>query len=164
MPLLQFPVTHTKQLSAMAFDYGTQKIGVAFGQSLTGTAQPIAVLKANNGIPDWEAVAQLILKWQPQVFVVGLPYNMDGTESELVPRAIKFGNRLNGRFNLPCFGIDERLSTREAREHMDAQGIQSGHSKKRAAISDSTDAIAARIILENWFAEWRTRSESGTNL
>lgn len=144
----------------MAFDYGTQKIGVAFGQSLTGTAQPIAVLKANSGIPDWDAVAQLILKWQPEVFVVGLPYNMDGTESELMPRAIKFGNRLNGRFNLPCYGIDERLSTREAREHMDAQGNKSTNARKRAAIDD----VAARIILENWFAEWRTRRETGENL
>ena len=159
MPLLQFPVTHTNQLSAMAFDYGTQKIGVAFGQSLAGSAQAIAVLKANSGVPDWDAVAQLVLEWQPQIFVVGLPYNMDGTESELLPRAIKFGNRLNGRFNLPCYGIDERLSTREAREHMDAQGIKSAHAKKRAAIDD----IAARIILENWFAEWRTRSESSEN-
>lgn len=130
MPLLQFPVAYTNQLSAMAFDYGTQKIGVAFGQSLTGAAQEIGVLKANSGIPDWDAVAQLVLQWQPQVFVIGLPFNMDGTESELLARAIKFGNRLNGRFNLPCYGIDERLSTREAREHMNSHGIKSAQAKK----------------------------------
>lgn len=137
----------------MAFDFGTQKIGVAYGQSLTGTAQAIAVLKAKDGIPDWDEIAGLIEKWQPQIFVVGVPYNMDGTDSALVPRAIKFGNRLHGRFNLPCFGIDERLSSREARDQVDARGDKSGYTKKRAAIDD----IAAQIILENWFAEWRAR-------
>lgn len=151
MTLPQFPAKNTNQVAAMAFDYGTQKIGVAYGQSLTGTAQAIAVLKAKDGIPDWDAIADLIEKWQPQVFVVGLPYNMDGTDSALVPRAIKFANRLNGRFNLPCFGIDERLSTREAREHAEAHGNNFNSAKKRAAVDD----IAAQIILENWFAEWR---------
>lgn len=169
-----FPATDTTALSAMAFDYGTQKIGVAYGQSLTGTAQAIAVLKANDGIPDWDAIASLISQWQPQVFVVGLPYNMDGTDSELLPRAIKFGNRLNGRFNLPCFGIDERLSTREARAQVEGRGIEGG--KKSGGVKKSAasiyapgdyvhvDAIAAQIILENWFSEWRTRIRSGLSL
>lgn len=166
MTLPQFPATDTTPLAAMAFDYGTQKIGVAYGQSLTGSAQAIAVLKASDGIPDWDAVASLIRQWQPQVFVVGLPYNMDGTDSELLPRAIKFANRLNGRFNLPCFGIDERLSTREARARMDARGVEggkkSGGAKKSPGINQAhVDAIAAQIILENWFSEWQTRIRSG---
>lgn len=162
MTLPQFPATHSSTLAALGFDYGTQRIGVAFGQSLTGTAQGIAVLKATDGIPDWDEIAGLIRQWQPQVFVVGLPYNMDGSDSELLPRAIKFANRLNGRFNLPAFGIDERLSSREARAQLEERssekrtGPGNKSQKKRAAIDD----IAAQIILENWFSEWRARQQS----
>jgi len=139
------PASHEQAISALSFDFGTQRIGVAHGQSISGSAEPVAVLKAKDGIPDWEQIAKLIEEWQPDVFVVGLPYNMDGTESELLRRAIKFGNRLNGRFNKPVYGMDERLSSKEAIE----QVIDSPGNNKETAI----DHIAAQIILENWFAE-----------
>lgn len=137
---------NSKPLSALAFDYGTQRIGVAFGQSLTGTAKPIRILKAKDGIPDWSEIESLIDEWSPDLFVVGLPYNLDGSESALLLRAVKFANRLNGRFNKPCYGMDERLSSQEA-----AEQVLEGNSgtKKRTAIDD----IAAQIILRNWFAE-----------
>ncbi|MSR10681.1 MAG: Holliday junction resolvase RuvX [Gammaproteobacteria bacterium] len=159
MTLPQFPTISDAPLAALAFDYGTQRIGVAYGQSLTGTAQPVAVLKAIDGIPVWDEIAALIRQWQPQVFVIGMPYNMDGSDSEILPRAIKFANRLHGRFNLPSFGIDERLSSREARTQLEerAGAGRTGNSgpKKKAAI----DAIAAQIILKNWFSEWQLRQQ-----
>ncbi len=159
MTLPQFPTISDTPLAALAFDYGTQRIGVAYGQSLTGTAQPVAVLKAIDGIPVWDEIAALIRQWQPQVFVIGMPYNMDGSDSEILPRAIKFANRLHGRFNLPSFGIDERLSSREARTQLEARAgagrTRNSSPKKKAAI----DAIAAQIILENWFSEWQLRQQ-----
>ena len=133
-------------ISALGFDYGTQCIGVAFGQSLTGTAQAVCVLKARDGIPDWAQIEALIAEWKPNLFVVGIPYNIDGSESELMVRAIKFANRLNGRFHKPSYGMDERLSSAEAAEQV--LELNRG-AKKRAAIDD----IAAQIILENWFSE-----------
>lgn len=148
MSLPQFPsnTEQSKPFSAMAFDFGTQRIGVACGQSITGSAQAVAVLKAKDGIPDWNQIAKLLEQWQPNVFVVGLPYNMDGTESELLQRAIKFANRLHGRFHKPVFGMDERLSSKAAIEQVfDSPG---GASKETAI-----DHIAAQIILENWFSE-----------
>lgn len=147
-PLATFPAYAADTLAALAFDYGTQRIGVAYGQNLSGTAQGIKILRARDGIPDWQEIQSLINEWQPNVFVVGLPYHMDGTESPLLVRAVKFANRLNGRFNLPSYGIDERLSSIEARE---AEGSYGG--REAPAIDD----IAARIILENWFAELRRR-------
>lgn len=147
-PITLVPRDTSTHLAALAFDYGTQRIGVAYGQSLTGTARGVKILKARDGIPNWDEIAGLIAEWQPDAFVVGLPFNMDGTESELLQRAIKFANRLNGRFNLPCYGMDERLSSREARQVHESG---SGASKGTAAIDD----LAAGIILENWFAEWR---------
>lgn len=150
MSLQSFPTDRTKPIAALAFDYGTQRIGVAFGQSVSGTAQAVCVLKAQDGIPNWDQIEKLIEDWQPDVFVVGLPYNLDGTESELLTRAVKFANRLNGRFQIPSFGMDERLSSKAAIE----QVVEDGNINKKSAIDD----IAAQIILQNWFNELGTDS------
>jgi|TARA_B110000483_G_scaffold241813_1_gene325812 putative Holliday junction resolvase len=138
-------------LSALAFDYGTQRIGVAFGQSLTGTARAIKVIKARDGVPNWRDIESLITEWNPDIFVVGLPFNLDGSESKFSVRATKFGNRLHGRFGKPCYGMDERLSSKEAVEIV---ASENNYGKKKAAIDD----IAAQIILENWFNEYRDLS------
>ena len=150
MTLESFPADDGKPVSALAFDYGTQRIGVAYGQSLSATAEPVTVLKARDGVPKWEQIAALIAEWQPDLFVVGLPYNLDGSDSELLKRANKFANRLNGRFHKPSYGMDERLSSKAAIEKV---VDENGGAKKRAAIDD----IAAQIILENWFAELNLR-------
>ncbi len=146
MILDSFP-NNDQALSALGFDYGTQRIGVAFGQSLTGTARAVCVLKASDGIPEWKRIESLIEEWKPDIFVVGLPYNLDGTESELMPGTVKFANRLNGRFNKPSYGMDERLSSIAAAEQVLEENRGA---KKRAPIDD----IAAQIILENWFSEF----------
>src|SRR5210317_2601552 len=133
MALESFPSQITKPLAALSFDFGTQRIGVAFGQSISGTARPVCVLKANDGIPDWEQVGSVVAEWSPDVLVVGLPYNLDGTESELLKRAVKFGNRLNGRFHKPCYGMDERLSSRAAIEQVMEE---TGSMNKKSGIDD----------------------------
>lgn len=150
MSLALLPEKIGVALSALAFDYGTQRIGVAFGQSLTGTAQAIKVIKAKDGIPNWQEIEGLITEWKPDIFVVGLPYNLDGSESKLSIRATKFGNRLHGRFGKLCFGMDERLSSIEAIEMV---STENGYGKKKAAIDD----VAAQIILQNWFNEYRNQ-------
>jgi putative Holliday junction resolvase len=146
MALASFPDTVSTPIKALGFDYGTQKIGVAYGQSLTGTASAVGILKAKDGIPDWTQIERLLEEWKPDVVVVGLPFNLDGSDSELLVRATKFGNRIHGRFGLPCFGIDERLSSIEARQIMLED---QSRTNKKAAIDD----IAAKLILENWFSE-----------
>jgi putative holliday junction resolvase len=135
-----YPQRHIKPLSALAFDFGTKRIGVAYGQSLTGTAQALGIITATDGIPDWNALEKVVAEWKPDVFVVGLPYNMDDSESELLLRARKFGKRLEGRLHKPCFGIDERLTSFEARGEL-----------LRGEASGAVDALAARLILEAWF-------------
>lgn len=150
MSIDSFPKDQSIPVAALAFDYGTQRIGVAYGQSVSGTAQAVCVLKAKDGIPNWDEIEALIAEWKPSVFVVGMPYNLDGSDSELLKRAIKFSNRLNGRFNKPCYGMDERLSSKEAIEMMvEENDGQMKH--KKTAIDD----IAAQIILENWFNEFK---------
>ncbi|MDO3383174.1 Holliday junction resolvase RuvX [Gilvimarinus algae] len=137
----------------LAFDYGTSRIGVATGQTATGSASALGELRARDGTPDWNDIKKLLDEWQPELVLVGLPLNMDGSDSDFAQRARKFANRLHGRFGVAIQMVDERLSSFEAKqEHRAAGG--SGHYK-----SDPVDAIAARLILETWFSERSTRSE-----
>lgn len=129
----------------LAFDFGTNSIGCAVGQSITETAQGLTAFKAQDGIPNWEIIAAVIKEWQPQLLVVGLPLNMDGTEQPLTARAKKFANRLQGRFGLPVELHDERLTTTEARSEIFARG---GY---KALKKGKIDSISACLILESWF-------------
>lgn len=130
----------------LAFDFGTKSIGVAIGQDITRTARPLTAFKAQEGIPDWRQVEKLLAEWQPDLVVVGLPLNMDGTEQPLTARARKFANRLHGRFGVQIALHDERLSTVEARAGLFERG------GFRALDKGSVDAESAVIILESWFA------------
>ncbi len=121
----------------MAFDFGTQRIGIAVGQKITGTATPVAVVKAKDGKPEWQVIDRLMEEWKPTVLVVGLPINMDGTDSDMSEAATRFSRRLHGRYGLRIELVDERLSTFEAREFKNPGQL---------------DAIAAKLILETWLA------------
>ncbi|MFL2840249.1 MAG: Holliday junction resolvase RuvX [Pseudohongiellaceae bacterium] len=140
-------------LTALAFDYGTKKIGVAVGQSITKTASPLAVLPARDGIPDWSTIEKLVKEWQPSVFIVGMPFNMDGSTNNMTERVQKFVQRLSVRFNIPCYSFDERLSSREAKDIR--KNIANAHGKTYNH-RDAIDSIAAQLILENWFASSAT--------
>ena len=137
--------SHSGQI--LAFDYGEKRIGVAIGQAVTGTANPIDALAARNGEPDWQRVEALLSEWQPAFVVVGLPLNMDDTEQLLTKRAKKFANRVHGRFGIEVKLIDERLSSVAAREELFAQEGYRGLQKH------SIDSLAACHILETRFRE-----------
>ena len=128
----------------LAFDYGTQNIGVASGQTITRSANPQTPLKAKDGIPDWNQIEKLLKEWQPDLVLVGLPLNMDDTESELSARARKFANRLHGRFGGKVEMVDERLSSFEAKSEVMERGGSRNYKK------NPVDSIAARVILESW--------------
>ena len=132
-------------ITALAFDFGTKSIGCAVGQSITGTAQSLPAFKVQDGIPNWGAIEKCLKEWKPDVVVVGLPLNMDGTEQDLTLRARKFANRLQGRFGVNVQLQDERLTTTEARsEIFDRGGF-------RALKKGKVDGISACLILESWF-------------
>lgn len=136
-----------ESISVLAFDFGTRWIGAAVGQSLLGSATALPSLKAKDGIPDWAALERLIKEWRPDLLVVGLPLNMDGSESEISARARKFGNRLHGRFGLPVAFGDERLSSFEAKGDI----LEQRHTK--AFKQENVDSRSAVIILESWFRQ-----------
>lgn len=132
--------------TVLAFDYGIKSIGVAVGQSVTGTASPLPALKAVDGIPDWNVIALAIDEWQPDALLVGLPLNMDGTEQEITQRAIKFTKRLKGRFGKQVFTYDERLSTVDAKQRL----FELGGFKKLT--KEKVDSVSACLIYETWFS------------
>lgn len=132
----------------LGFDYGTRQIGVAVGQTLTGSANPLRELRARDGIPDWDQIGALLKEWQPDALIVGLPLNMDGSPSEMSARAEKFARRLHGRFQLPVHCVDERLSTFEAKQTL----RDSGRGAPTSYRDNPVDSLAAALLLETWLA------------
>ena len=98
----------TSTYTCLGFDFGTKRIGIAVGQSLTGTASALTTLNTLQGKPDWDAISALIKEWQPDRLIVGLPVNKDGSLHEISKAAQRFGNRLNGRYNLYLPGHCQR--------------------------------------------------------
>jgi putative Holliday junction resolvase len=128
----------------MAFDFGTKNIGIAIGQEITKTASTFYSIRANDGLPDWVELDMIVKEWNPNLFVVGDPLNMDGTRSKIQDSSDKFSTALNKRYDIGIEKTDERLSSREAKERL--ENIQMG-------IKDSRNkhSISAQIILEDWF-------------
>ena len=100
----------------MAFDFGEARIGVAQGECSIGIAHPLATVTGGSNDEKFAKIAALVGEWQPEILVVGLPLHTDGTEHELTRLARKFGRRLSGRFRLPVYWADERLSSVYAEE------------------------------------------------
>jgi putative Holliday junction resolvase len=134
----------------IALDYGTRKFGVAVGQTITGTASAQPVIRASNGEPDWEALDALVEQWKPVAFVVGMPYNMDGTDSDMTTKVQAFVGALAARYDRPCHTMDERLSSREARE-LSRANAEAGGRKFNHRLE--VDSFAAQLILESWLSE-----------
>ncbi|MDM1758423.1 MULTISPECIES: Holliday junction resolvase RuvX [unclassified Acinetobacter] len=129
----------------LAFDFGTQKMGMAVGSSLIESASPLSLFPMKDGIPNWEALLKIVKQHQPNLFLVGLPLNMDDSESELSARARKFARRLRHQTNIETLMVDERLTTREARDELDHYQAQ-GRAKNLAA-----DSVAAALFIESWY-------------
>ena len=131
-----------------AFDYGTKRIGVASGDTLTHTARALTTIERSNNVIPWMAIDKLVREYQPSQLVVGLPWNMDGTPTVLTEASRTFAAELKARYSKPVALVDERLSSREAESQLrDARA--SGLKKRRNTHAD-VDMIAARILLEQW--------------
>ena len=129
----------SRPATLLCFDFGTKRIGVAVGQTLTDTATPLEIISVRNNRPDWERISALIKQWQPQALLVGNPLNIDGSRQLITTDADKFAGKLQGRYRLPVLRAEERLSTVEART--------------RQRNKQPIDHVAAQVILEGWLQE-----------
>ena len=132
--------------TVIGFDYGTHWTGVAVGQTLTLQANPLKAIKSVNMKPDWQAIQNLLIEWQPQKLIIGLPTKLDDEDDEMTEVAKKFSRQLHGRFNIDTELVDERLTTREAYNI----AIDSGERKSKSEI----DSIAAVLITESWLRDY----------
>ena len=139
----------------LAFDYGTRRIGAAVGDDLTRSARPLPAI-ANAAQPDWRALAKLVDEWRPAACGVGLPLDLEGREPPLAIQARAFAQALGRRFRLPVHLCDERLSSRAAAEELRAARA-TGRIGRRLKRGDR-DAMAARLILEQWLNDGSARA------
>jgi putative Holliday junction resolvase len=135
----------------VAFDFGLRRIGVACGDTISRTASPLPTVAVSKGTPRWDAIEALLREWQPALIVVGLPYNVDGSDSAMTTAARAFAADLAARQPLEVAMVDERYSSREAEGRLKS-ARESGLRRRRVAKAD-VDAAAACVILERWFTE-----------
>lgn len=126
-------------ITVMAFDYGTRRVGVAVGNSVTKGGQALKTISASSIDSLFQQINELIQEWEPKSLVVGLPTHPDGAEHEMTGKAKRFGNQLHGRFGLPVIWVDERYTS----------AVLEGDVQMR----DNLDAHSAVLILEQFFAE-----------
>jgi putative Holliday junction resolvase len=132
----------------LAIDFGGRRIGIASGSVITGTSSQVATLTASNGQPDWQQFDTIVSEWAPDLLVVGMPYNMDGSESAMSEKAKVFAGVLAERYDLPVDMVDERLTSAEASSILKEQRRLGLKTKKinKAEI----DSLAACLIAESW--------------
>jgi putative Holliday junction resolvase len=131
----------------LAFDFGTKRIGVAVGNTISASAQPLTTINEEKNEFRFAQIGTLIQEWQPAALVVGLPCNEDGTPHALTALCRRFANRLKGRFDVPTLLVDERYTSAAASTALDEQGI---HGRKQKSLIDQ---YAAQQILQAYFDE-----------
>jgi len=145
----------------LGFDYSQNKIGIAVGQRLTGTARGLTTLKSHNKKINWMGIEELIAQWHPVALIIGLPLTMDGAEQETTDAVKIFSGQLSKRYNLPIHFMDERLTSREASHLLGYDGSTSPRRyskpgkkiKKRQQQGHDIDQLAAQLILQSWLNE-----------
>lgn len=137
-------------LTLLAFDYGLQRIGVATGESHAGLTRGLATLHPVEAQPDWRAIQRLVDEWRPDLLVVGVPYNADGTVSAMTAHARTFAAALARQTGLPVEEVDERFSSVEAGERLREQRA-SGLRRRRLSRGD-IDREAARLLARQWLS------------
>ncbi|CUR53534.1 Putative Holliday junction resolvase [Serratia symbiotica] len=128
----------------ISFDFGSKNIGIAVGQELTCSAYALGSFKTQSNNFFWKKIEKLFQEWKPNLLIVGLPLNMDGSEQMFTKEVYKFSNNLTKRFNIEVILHDERLTTIEARSYLfNKNGF-------RSLNKNNIDATSAVIILESW--------------
>ena len=142
--------------TVLGFDFGEKRIGIATGQTITGTQPRSLRLTQVNQKPDWHGIEKLINEWQPDILMVGIPKYLDGSDSEMSKRAERFSRQLEGRFNLPVDTVNEALSSFEAEQQLQKNKKIDQHNKQEI------DKMAAAIIVQSWLEQKIHDSRSKT--
>lgn len=137
----------------LGLDFGMRRIGVAVGSALTGRAQPLGSVANKREVPDWDMLEGFVREWQPSRFVVGLPGNLDGSETDMSSMARAFAAEVARRFGRPVELVDEQLSSAAALALL--RDERSAGRRRRKVKRGDVDPVAAQLILETWLNEHR---------
>jgi len=127
----------------LGLDLGHVRIGVALSDPLGLTAQPLTVLKSAGTQKDIAAIGELVIKHEVTQVIVGLPLNMDGTESSTTKKVREFTAKLAERLNVPVFFVDERLTSKQAERVMIEGDV------RREKRKEKIDQVAAALLLQS---------------
>lgn len=130
----------------LAFDFGLRRIGVAVGQQVTRSANPLGIVNNSDAGPDWNRITQLREEWQPARFVVGMPAHADGSRASIADEVDSFIAAL-ARFQLPVETVDERFTSVEAAAMLKSERAMRLRGRIRKELVDSTSAV---LIAESW--------------
>jgi putative Holliday junction resolvase len=130
--------------TVLGFDYGTKKIGIAVGQTITRTSRGLTQVTVKEGEPDWNEIDSIVADYKPFALIIGHPLNSDGASQPITLAAENFAKALQKHYDLPIYTVDERLSTVEARRELFSAGGYKALSKK------NIDMQSAQIILQEW--------------
>lgn len=134
----------------LGFDYGSLRIGIAVGNRITATAEPLDIIQNRKSTPDWQEILGIIDGWKPEILVVGLPLSNSGEETEMSAKARAFAKKLSNKCRIDYIMVDERYSTLEANEVV--ASLAKYKIRKRWAFHEKDD-VAAQIILETYFSD-----------
>lgn len=133
--------------TALAFDFGERRIGVAVGEPMLGIAHPLTTIQAQTTDDRFAAIARLLDEWRPAQLVVGLPTHADGSPHAMTQLARRFAQRLKGRYGLPVWLVDERHTSLVAESLLEEAGLKGRRQKP------VLDQVAAQAILQAWFEQ-----------
>ena len=127
----------------LGLDLGHVRIGVALSDPLGMTAQPLTVLKSAGTQKDIMAIGELVNQYEVTQVIVGLPLNMDGTESATTKKVREFTTKLAGRLNVPVLFVDERLTSKQAERALIEGDV------RREDRKGKIDKVAAALLLQS---------------
>jgi putative Holliday junction resolvase len=134
------------QGTLIGFDFGSRRIGVAVGETVTRIASPLGAIEGEANEARFEAIGRIVDEWRPAGFVVGRPRHSDGSEHAVAKLAEKFGRRLEARYKVPVMYVDETLTSAEAESTL-------RQTRTRPGTKSDVDAMAATLILQSFLDE-----------
>lgn len=143
----------------LGLDFGAKTVGVAVSDDLGLTASGVEIIRRTNEThlrKTFRRIKELIEYYDAQAIVLGLPLNMDGTQGDRALKTLEFRKELLGRFKIPVFLVDERLTTVDAEELMAESGIP------RSEFKTHVDKVAAMLILTDFLRSREEDIKNGT--
>jgi putative Holliday junction resolvase len=134
-------------MKVLAVDYGSRRIGLAVGNTLTRVATPLGQVAAANRRVVLDEIVKRVGEFEVERIVVGYPLNMDGSRGPACAAVDRFVGFLRKRLALPVDLVDEKLSSFAAEEL--AKEMEPDFRKRKSFL----DSMAAQVILQNYFEQ-----------